>query len=80
MTKIIEFNDIAVITKDLEGYSNLCKVIFTKYNIPVFIDEKKDLSQNILVKYLLSVINIFAKNWSAASVLEYAKTGLIDSY
>ena len=73
------FNDVAVITKDLEGYSNLCKVIFTKYNIPVFIDEKKDLNQNILVKYLLAVINIFAKNWSSASVLEYAKTGVVDN-
>lgn len=70
------FKDISVITKDLEGYSNLCKVIFSKYNIPVFIDEKKDLSQNILVKYILSLINIFAKNWSSASVLEFMKTGL----
>ena len=28
------FNDISVITKDLEGYANLCKAIFAKYNIP----------------------------------------------
>ena len=72
------FKDISVITKDLDEYSNLCKVIFAKYNIPVFIDEKKDLSQNILVKYILSLISIFAKNWSSSSVLEYVKTGLID--
>lgn len=72
------YKDISVITKDLEGYSNLCKVIFAKYNIPVFIDEKKDLSQNILVKYILSLINIFAQNWSGASVLEYLKTGLVN--
>ena len=71
------YNDIAVITKDLEGYASLCKAIFNKYEIPVFIDEKKDLSQNILVKYLLSVVNIFAKNWSYESVFEYIKTGLV---
>ena len=39
--KDYRYKDISVITKDLEGYSNLCKVIFAKYNIPVFIDEKK---------------------------------------
>ena len=72
------YNDISVITKDLEGYSSLCKAIFNEYDIPVFIDEKKDLSQNILVKYLLSVINIFAKNWSASSIFEYLKTGLVN--
>ena len=71
------FKDIAVITKDLEGYANLCKAIFNKYNIPVFIDEKKDLSQNVLVKYILAVINIFARNWSRESVMEYIKTGLV---
>ena len=72
------FKDIAVITKDLEGYANLCKAIFNKYNIPVFIDEKKDLSQNVLVKYILAVINIFARNWSRESVMEYIKTGLVE--
>ena len=76
--KNYRYKDISVITKDLEGYSNLCKVIFAKYNIPVFIDEKKDLSQNVLVQYILSLINIFSKNWSANSVLEYIKTDLID--
>ena len=76
--KNYRYKDISVITKDLEGYANLCKIIFAKYDIPVFIDEKKTLSQNVLVKYILALINIFAKNWSGSSVLEYLKTGLND--
>ena len=72
------YKDIAVITKGLNVYSNLVKVIFNKYQIPVFIDEKKDLSQNIIVKYLLSILEIFAKNWSYESVLNYVKTGFLD--
>ena len=76
--KQFRYKDISVITKDLEGYANLCKAIFEKYNIPVFIDEKKDLSENVLVKYVLAVLNIFAKNWSYESVMEYIKTGLVN--
>ncbi|MBR2786887.1 MAG: helicase-exonuclease AddAB subunit AddB [Clostridia bacterium] len=72
------YKDIAVITKSLEEYSNLVKVIFNKYQIPVFIDEKKDLSQNIIVKYLLSILEIFARNWSYESVFNYVKTGFLD--
>ena len=72
------YKDIAVITKGLDVYSNLVKVIFNKYQIPVFIDEKKDLSQNIIVKYLLSILEIFARNWSYESVLNYVKTGFLD--
>ncbi len=72
------YKEISIITKNLDTYSNLCKVIFNKYQIPVFIDEKKDLSQNIIVKYLLSILEIFAKNWSYESVFNYIKTGFID--
>ena len=72
------YRDISIITKNLDTYSNLCKVIFNKYQIPVFIDEKKDLSQNIIVKYLLSILEIFAKNWSYESVFNYVKTGFLD--
>ncbi|MBR2744522.1 MAG: helicase-exonuclease AddAB subunit AddB [Clostridia bacterium] len=72
------YKDISIITKNLDTYSNLCKVIFNKYQIPVFIDEKKDLSQNIIVKYLLSILEIFSKNWSYESVFNYVKTGFLD--
>lgn len=72
------YRDISVITKSLDVYSNLVKVIFNKYQIPVFIDEKKDLGQNIIVKYMLSILEIFAKNWSYESVLNYVKTGFLD--
>ena len=47
--KNYQYRDIAIITKDITKYSGLIKAIFGKYEIPVFIDEKQDLSQNILV-------------------------------
>ncbi len=76
--KNYRFRDIAVITKDLETYSNLCKAIFSKYDIPVFIDEKKELSKNILVKYIISIIDIFSKNWSYETMFNYIKSGMLD--
>ena len=72
------YKDISIITKNLDNYSNLCKAIFNKYNMPIFIDEKKDLSDNILVKYILSILDIFSKNWSHESVFNYIKTGFIE--
>ena len=72
------FKDISVITKNLNIYSSLLKVIFNNYNIPVFIDEKKELSENIIVKFLISVIEICNKNWSYESVFNYIKTGFVN--
>ena len=72
------YRDIAIITKNIDTYSNLCRAIFNEYNIPVYIDEKRDLSQNILVKYLISILDIFSRNWSYDSVINYIKSGFID--
>jgi ATP-dependent helicase/nuclease subunit B len=82
ITKLVKnyeykYKDIAVITKNIDTYASLCKAIFNKYSIPVFIDTKQDLNKNILVKYIISVLDIFAKNWSYEAVFSYLKTGLV---
>ena len=75
--KKYRFQDIAIITKDIGTYSGLVKAISEEYEIPVFVDEKKDLSQNIFVKYMLALLSIFAKNWSYDSVMDYVKSGFL---
>ena len=55
------YNEIAIISDDLDTYNLEAKIIFDKYDIPIFIDNKKDLSENLLIKYILSVIDIFVK-------------------
>lgn len=72
------YKDISVITKNLNIYSSLIKVIFGNYNIPVFIDEKRELSENIIVKFLISVLEICSKNWSYEAVFNYLKTGFVN--
>ena len=71
------YKDIAIISKNIEVYASLSKAIFAQYDIPVFIDEKKDLSDNLLVRHLLSVLEIFSKNWSSEAVFGLLKNGLV---
>jgi len=83
ITKLIrdknyKFKEISIITKNIETYSNLVRVIFSKYNIPVFIDEKRELSQNIFIQYILSILEVFTKNWSYEAIFNYVKTGFLN--
>ena len=71
------YKDIAIITKDLGPYSSAIKAIFSEYEIPVFMDEKKSLSQNPIIKYVLAILDIFAKNWSYEAMFNYIKSGFI---
>ena len=73
-----KFNEISIITKNITSYSALIKAIFSKYEIPVFIDEKKDLNQNILVRYILSILEIIIKNYSYEAVFNYIKNPFLN--
>ena len=73
-----KYKEISIITKNLETYSGLVRAIFSEYEIPVFIDEKRELSQNIFIQYVLSILEIFYKNWSYEAIFNYIKTGFLD--
>lgn len=72
-----KYSEIGIIAEDVERYSEDAKVILNKYDIPLFVDEKKELNQNILIKFIIAMIDIFAKGWSYESVLNYLKIGLL---
>ncbi len=74
----MRFNKMAVVTRDLPAYEKLIKAIFTEYNIPLFIDKKKDITSNPLIVLITATVEIFTKNFSYESVFRYLKTGLLD--
>ena len=69
------YRDISIITKNISTYSSLARAIFDKYDIPIFIDENRDLNQNVVIQYILAILEIFIKNWSYEAVFNYIKTG-----
>ena len=73
-----KYNDIAIISNDVENRNNIIKAIFNKYEIPFFVDENVEITENILIKFIISIVEIFSNNWSQESVLNYIKSGFID--
>lgn len=74
----IRYQEIAIITKTMEKDASLIRAIFPEYKIPVFIDEKRELSQNAVIQYLLSIFEILSRNFTQESVFHYLKTGFVD--
>lgn len=73
--KNIRYKDIAIITKNIEEYSSCVRAIFAKYQIPVFMDEKREVAQNIIIQYLLALLEVLNKNFSQESIFNYLKLG-----
>ena len=72
------YNEIGIIAEEIDKYSEDAKSICRKYDIPLFVDDKKELNQNILIKFIIGMLDIFAKNWSFDSIFNYLKIGLLD--
>ena len=73
-----KYNEIVIITKNIENINNIAKAIFSKYNIPIFIDEKSEITENILIKYILSILEIYTTNWSTETVFNYIKSDFLE--
>ena len=74
----LRYKDISIITKNIESYAPLVRAIFRQYDIPVFIDEKRDLNQNIIVQYVLSILSVLNRNFTSEDVFSYIKLGFLD--
>ena len=71
----LRYKDSAIITKNIEEYASFVRAIFSKYNIPVFIDEKRDVNQNVIIQYLLALLEVMNKNFTSEAVFNYLKLG-----
>lgn len=72
------FKDISVVCANIDTYASDVKSVFEKYEIPVFIDEKKDINNNVLMKYMVSLLNVFTTNFSYEAMFSYIKSGMFD--
>ena len=73
----IRYRDIGIITENVDTYAEDAKAIMRKFDIPIFIDEKKALNQNILIKFIICLLDIYAQNFSYDAFFNYIKTGLL---
>lgn len=72
------YKDIAVICRNVDEYEKIATVIFNDYNIPFFLDKKRQILDNPLVVLIISSLEILSSNWSYESVFKYLKSGLVN--
>lgn len=74
----IRYKDIAVVTRDINLYENTITSIFKEYEIPYFLDSKKEIKGNVIIILLSAIENIWKKNFDYESIFLLLKTGLMD--
>ncbi|MDF2586478.1 MAG: addB, partial [Anaerocolumna sp.] len=77
-TNEYRYQDMAVVTGDIKNYGRVISREFEKAEIPVFIDNKRDILSNPFVELLRSVLDIIRNNFDYESIFRYLRCGLVD--
>lgn len=71
------YNDIAVITGDMEGYYRYIEEEFSKNNIPAFIDHKRNIASNPFIDGIKGAIEVVEKDFSYETVFHLIRLGFL---
>lgn len=69
------YKDMAIIAGDTEEYMGYIEKIFAKYDIPVFMDAKRPLMNNVLIEFIRSAIEVVLQDFKYENVFRFLKTG-----
>lgn len=72
----LRYQNIAILTRNIDSYKTIFKRVFSDYNIPYFFDDKKELSMQPLLMLITSLFDIISKNFKYENIFQYLKTGL----
>ncbi|MFO7612356.1 MAG: PD-(D/E)XK nuclease family protein [Clostridia bacterium] len=74
----MKYGDICVVSGLYEEYRNYIEAVLSKYDIPVFLDEKRLISKHPIAVYLLALLDIYIDKYSYESVFGFLKSSYTD--
>lgn len=75
--KNVRYKDITIATRDLNKYDFLVHSIFNEYEIPNFIDKKREAKSNPIIVLIISALEMKNRRYSYETMFRYLKSGLI---
>lgn len=69
------YHDLAVVCNDIDNYGPIIKRVFNEYGIPVFMDQKRSLMGNSIIKLVLSSVEVIRRGFRYEDLFTFLKTG-----
>ena len=72
----LRYRDIVVVSRDLETYRHALETSFEKYEIPYYIDSRKDISLHPLIRFVTMSLEAASGNYPSDKILSLLKCGV----
>lgn len=73
----LRFQDMAILLRDLDTYGAILQSVMDQFEIPVFIDARKEIDTNPLASFIAGFFEIRRRNFQGEAVFRYLKTMLL---
>ena len=71
------FRDAAVLVRSMEGYHDVLRRVFSRYEIPFFLDRREPASRHPLAELTRNALRLVAFDWRHEDWFSALKTGLV---
>ncbi|KAA0547635.1 helicase-exonuclease AddAB subunit AddB [Bacillus sp. BGMRC 2118] len=75
--KNYRYRDMAIILRNTSLYHDLLETVFSEYEIPIFIDQKRSMLHHPLIEFVRSALEIVSSGFRYESVFRAVKTDLL---
>ena len=73
----LRYRDIAILMRNENDYRDILETVFTDYNIPYFIDQKRTMLNHPLIELIRSSLETVLGNWRYEPIFRAIKTDLL---
>ncbi|MCD8509062.1 MAG: hypothetical protein LRY73_03720 [Bacillus sp. (in: Bacteria)] len=71
------FQDMAIVLRNLGDYVDLLDTIFTDYEIPLFMDQKRSMLNHPVIEFIRSSLEVIQGHWRYEAVFRAFKTDML---
>ncbi len=72
------YQDLAVVTGDLNGYAHFVEEQFEKYEIPFYLDLTRGIVMNPMIEYIKSALALLTDGYTYENVFHFMRSGMLD--
>ncbi|MCM3784491.1 helicase-exonuclease AddAB subunit AddB [Neobacillus mesonae] len=73
----VRYRDMAVLVRNLGDYDHIIAPLFKDYDVPYFLDERRDELHHPLAEFIRAALDIVNKRWRYEDVFRAVKTDLL---
>ncbi|NLN97448.1 MAG: hypothetical protein GX127_03500 [Eubacteriaceae bacterium] len=69
------YQDMVVVTGDIDAYSDTIKRVFIQHDIPIYIDHPQPITDNLLIIAVLTALSAAVKGYRYEDLFQFVKSG-----